>query len=82
MKILVVLVLSMSLLLSALDINSAGKSELITLKGVGPKKADAIINYRKNHCFKTVDSITDVKGIGLKTLEKNRGSLEVGKCKK
>jgi len=82
MKILVVLALGVSLLLSALDINTAGKSELMALRGIGPKKADAIISYRIKHCFKTVDSITKVKGIGLKTLEKNRADLKVGKCKK
>ena len=82
MKILTLLALSLTLLLSAVDINSASKSELITLKGIGPKKAEALMNYRKSHCFKTIEALTNVKGIGTKTLEKNRVNLKVGKCKK
>ena len=69
-------------LFSAVDINSASKSELTTLHGIGPKKAEAIIEYRTTHCFKTVASIVDVKGVGKKTLEKNRTNLKVGKCLK
>ena len=82
MKILIILVLSITFLLSAVDINNADELELITLKGIGSQKAKAIINYRHTHCFKTIESLTDVKGIGVKTLEKNRMNLEVGKCKK
>jgi len=69
-------------LLSAVDLNNASKTELMTLTGIGKKKAIAIIDYRKSHCFKSVAAITDVKGIGKKTLEKNRANLEVGKCPK
>jgi len=80
LKIFTILLLITSLL-SAIDINSASTSELITLHGIGPKKAEAIINYRATHCFKTVESIVEVKGIGKKTLEKNRANLKVGKCR-
>ena len=81
MKILAMIVLGVSLLFGAVDINTADKSELITLKGIGEKKADAIIAYRKGNCFKTVDSLTDVKGIGNKFMKKNRKNLKAGKCK-
>jgi competence protein ComEA len=52
------------------------------LKGIGAKKADAILTYRKGHCFKTVDALTEVKGIGNKFIEKNKKDLVAGKCKK
>ncbi len=81
MKILAIMVLGVSLLFGSVDINSASKSELMSLNGVGEKKADAIIKYRKGNCFRTVDGLTKVKGIGNKFMEKNRKNLKAGKCK-
>jgi len=82
MKFLAILAISATLLLSAVDINNASKSELTTLNGIGAKKAEAVLSYRSNHCFKNVDDLTAVKGISTKTVEKNRTNLTVGKCKK
>ncbi len=81
MKILAILVLGMSLLFGAVDINNANTKDLSTLKGIGPKKAEAIVAYRNKHCFKNVDEIVKVKGIGAKFLEKNRKDLKAGACK-
>ena len=82
MKLLVILVLSVMSLFAAVDINSASVKELTTIKGIGTKKAEAIVAYRKAHCFTKVDDIVQVKGIGKKFLEKNRKNLIAGKCKK
>ncbi len=61
-----------------ININTADAQTLINLKGVGLKKAEAIIAWRKaNGGFKTVDQFADVKGIGSKTLETNRKNLRV-----
>ena len=81
MKILTIVALSVSLLFSAVDINRANKSELMSLNGVGAKKADAIIKHRKGNCFKSVDGLMNVKGIGNKFMQKNRKNLKAGKCK-
>ncbi len=81
MKILAILVLGFSLMFGAVDINSASVKELTSLKGIGTKKAEAILSYRKAHCFKNVDEITKVKGIGKKFLQKNRANLKTGACK-
>ncbi len=70
MKLFTLLFFSATLLFSAVDINNAKKAELTTLKGVGAKKSDAIISYRKTHCFKSVEGLTAVKGIALKTVQK------------
>jgi len=61
------------------NINSALAEELAEkLSGVGPAKAHAIVTYRQLHGpFKTVDELTRVKGIGPRTLEKNRAHLTV-----
>lgn len=61
------------------DINSADAQTLAkTIKGVGSKKAAAIVAYRETHgAFKSVNEIVKVKGIGHKLLEKNRSLLIV-----
>jgi len=81
MRYLVLVLMAVSFVFGSVDINSANEQELSTLKGIGNKKAEAIIAYRKAHCFKKVDEIVDVKGIGKKFLEKNKKNLEVGSCK-
>lgn len=81
MKILAMVILGFSFLFASVDINNANKSELMGLKGIGAKKADAILMYRKGHCFKTVEALTEVKGIGNKFIEKNKKDLVAGKCK-
>jgi len=58
---------------SSVNINSANEKELmLSLKGIGKKKATAIVDYRKKHGqFKTVEDLTKVKGIGKKLVKKN-----------
>lgn len=83
MKLLLTLaVFSFSLLFGAVDINTANKKELTSLSGVGAKKAEAIIAYRNTNCFKSVDELANVKGIGTKLLDKNRDAIEASACKK
>ncbi len=54
-----------------LDLNIASVDELEILPGIGPKKAGAIVDYRERHGgFKYLDQLTEVKGIGDKTLER------------
>ena len=63
---------------TSININRATEGELTTLNGIGSSKAQAIILYREMFGgFKTVDELTKVKGIGAKTVEKNRGRLTV-----
>lgn len=61
-----------------ININTAHASELMTLDGVGVKTAQAIVAYRKQMGkFHSIDDLIQVKGIGVKTLEKNRHRLVV-----
>jgi competence protein ComEA len=49
------------------------------LLNVGPSKAEAIVAYRKEHgSFKSPEQLALVKGIGLKTVEKNRDRIVLG----
>jgi len=74
-----VLLFSSVLLAEPVNINSASEQELAdNLKGVGPKKAIAIIEYREaNGPFYTAEELVNVKGIGPKTLEKNLENIKL-----
>jgi competence protein ComEA len=82
MKILMMILLGVSLAFTAVDINTATKKELITLHGIASKKADTILAYRDTKCFKSINEIVNVKGIGPKTLAKNKANLTASTCKK
>lgn len=61
-----------------ININRATESELVSLHGIGSSKAQAIILYREMFGdFKSVDDLQKVKGIGAKTIEKNRARLKI-----
>ncbi len=54
---------------STINVNSASVDQLSTIKGLGPKKAQAIIDYRQqNGPFKSVSELGNVPGIGDKLL--------------
>lgn len=59
------------------DINRADAETLAaSLKGVGQAKAEAIVAFRTAHGpFKAADELTQVKGIGAKTVEQNRADI-------
>ena len=63
------------------DINTADAQALAAnIKGVGAKKAEAIVEYRKKHGpFKRPEDLARVKGIGPKLVEQNRHIIRVGK---
>lgn len=62
----------------AIDLNQASAEELVQLDGIGPVYAERIVEYRdENGPFDSVDQLTDVNGIGPKTLDAIRKQLEV-----
>ena len=63
---------------AAINLNTATKDELVALPGIGPAKAQAILDYRsKNGAFKSIEELKDVKGIGAKRYEKIKSELTV-----
>lgn len=60
------------------NINTASVQELMSLNGIGEVKASAIVDYRiENGLFDNVDELTNVKGIGEKTVDKIRNRITV-----
>ncbi|HEX5539115.1 MAG TPA: ComEA family DNA-binding protein [Methylophilaceae bacterium] len=64
---------------AAVDLNTATATELQGVKGIGPKKAEAIIEYRKkNGQFTSVGDLDKVPGFGKSTVEKMKNEITVG----
>lgn len=59
------------------NINTASKKELVTMKHVGDKLADRIIEYRKDHPFETPEDVMKVSGVGQKVFEVNKDLIIV-----
>jgi competence protein ComEA len=77
MRVLLILTILFVTLFAKIDLNTATAKELETLKGIGHKKALAIIEYRKNHKFIEVKDIVKVKGVGKRLFEKIKDKIEV-----
>jgi competence protein ComEA len=74
---LTTLLASMSIALAAVNLNTATKAELEGIKGVGPAKAQAIIDHREKTPFKSVEDLKNVKGFGAKSVDKLKSDLVV-----
>lgn len=59
------------------NLNTATETELMTLTGVGPSKAAAIIEYREKSPFQSIEDLKNVSGIGDKTFEKLQDSITI-----
>jgi competence protein ComEA len=76
---MVMLFVSFAAFAKPVDINTASATEIAeALSGVAQSKAEAIVAYRKEHGpFNNADELAMVKGIGAKTVEKNRDNIVV-----
>jgi len=61
------------------DINAADAASLEQVKGIGPAKASAIVQFREqNGPFASVDELVQVPGLGEKTVAQIRDQIRVG----
>ncbi|MBD3795659.1 MAG: helix-hairpin-helix domain-containing protein [Epsilonproteobacteria bacterium] len=63
-KILLSLLIGFSSVWASIDFQNAPKEKLMCIKGIGEKKAEAIIEYRKTNPIKNMQDLDNVKGIG------------------
>jgi len=62
----------------AVNINTADKETLMSIKGLGERRAEAIIQYReKNGPFTNIDQLAEIRGIGQSLIDDNRDALAV-----
>ena len=65
--------------IAAVNLNTATKDELVALPGIGPAKAQAIVDYRNQHGpFRSIDELRKVKGIGEKLFISIKPELSIG----
>ena len=77
LMLLFLLIVNVAAIAAPVNVNTAdAKTIADALAGIGQKKAEAIVKYRtEKGPFKTVDDLTNVSGIGKKTLEKNKNDI-------
>ncbi len=68
MKKFILITSLISTSLFALNLNTASMQELEKIKGIGPQKAKAIIDYRKTHKIKSADDLKNIKGFDENTI--------------
>ena len=86
MKFIRALVLSLALIPlasiagEAVDINTADAATLEQVKGIGPARASAIVQFRtENGPFASVDDLVRVPGIGERSVEQLRAQVTASK---
>ena len=78
-KILVMLAISISFL-AAINVQKASKDELMCIKGIGAKKATAILKYRKSHKLKSADDLLEIKGFGKALVKNVKNDVKSSAC--
>lgn len=69
---------------SEVNINTMDAASIAAnLKGIGMKKAEAIVSYREtNGPFTSIDELANVRGIGTKTVAKIRDNVLISQEEK
>ncbi|AXX96380.1 MULTISPECIES: ComEA family DNA-binding protein [Arcobacter] len=63
-KVFAFILLCGSLLFGAINLQTATKEELMAIKGIGEKKAEQIIEYRKTNKINSAEDLKNIKGFG------------------
>lgn len=84
-KLFALLAISGSLVFGAMNLQTASKEELMSIKGIGEKKAEQIIEYRKTNTIKSADDLKNIKGFGdniVTNIKENKGDGSLDKAKR
>ena len=76
-KIILTFLMFASFLFGSVNINTATVDKLKSLKGIGDAKAKAIVEYRKDQNFTSIEDIKKVKGIGSKIFDGIKNDITV-----
>lgn len=76
-KIVAIIAIFGTLLLGAIELQTASKKELMTIKGIGDKKADLIIEYRKTNTLTKPEDLKNIKGFGDVIVENVKNNIKV-----
>ena len=76
-RLILALAFLFSVAFGAVNLNTATKKELMSLDGIGDKKAEEIIKYREKTPFKKAEDLKNIKGIGDKLFDKIKDKIEV-----
>jgi len=82
MKLFLLLLISAVISFAAINVNTASKEELMGIKGIGEKRANSIIKYRKSHKINTIDDLKNVDGIGAATINNIKKDVKSTNAKK
>ncbi|MBL8267578.1 ComEA family DNA-binding protein [Steroidobacter sp.] len=79
LQLLIATLLPAAVWAGPVDINTADAATIAKeLQGIGLSKAQDIVAYRdKNGAFKNAEDLRKIKGIGAKTLERNRANIRM-----
>jgi competence protein ComEA len=72
--------LSVSFLFSAINLQTASKKELMCINGIGAKKAEAILKYRKTNKLKSADDLKKIKGFGKGVIANVKAGKKIVAC--
>ena len=68
--------LSALLLLASINVNTANKNELMTIKGIGEKKAELLILFRKSNKINNLNDLSKIKGFGPKLISNIKNDVK------
>jgi len=66
---------------AAVNLQTASKDELMSIKGIGPVKADQIMKYRKSNKISSANDLQNIKGFGPGIIANVKGNKTVTKAK-